>query len=278
MSSRLALHHARSAQSQLLPIHAETCPHYLYLLSSKLAETAPADEKCGHWEGAKHVCAPPLRHSEDDLQCVWDEVSNGTVNVISSDHAATKHRHGDGKQKPLRMAESSGRTPMFNEIPNGLPGLETRLPLLFHAATSSEVDVRRRLSLPKFVALTSTNPAKIYGLDSVKGSIAPGYDADLCIWYPEGDLRGETSITNEKLHHDIDYTPFEGMRVGNWPRWVVLRGEVKWDRDGGGLTGKAGDGLYLKRGKGKLLVGRPSGEVAGMKEGERSLWIDGLDT
>jgi dihydropyrimidinase len=277
MSSRVALHHARKAQSHLLPIHTETCPHYLYLLSSKLAETNSQDEGCGHWEGAKYVCAPPLRHSEDDLQHVWNEVSNGTVNVISSDHAATKYEHADGKQKPVRQAEVSGGTPIFNQIPNGLPGLETRLPLLFHAATSFEVDVRRRLSLPRFVALTSTNPAKIYGLDGLKGSIAPGYDADLCIWYPEGDPRGRTTITNDKLHHDIDYTPFEGMKVGNWPRWVVVRGDVKWDRENGGLKGRPGDGLFLKRGKGKLLVGRTGGEVIGMKDGERDLWMDGLD-
>ena len=281
MSSRLALVHARQAQSQLLPIHAETCPHYLYLLSSKLAETAQ-DQCDGHWEGAKHVCAPPLRHSQDDLQCVWDAVNNGTVNVISSDHAASKYGHEEGKQKPLRTAESvGGTTPTFSQIPNGLPGLETRLPLLFHAATSSSssssaevVDPRRRLTLPTFVALTSTNPAKLYGLDGVKGSIAPGYDADLCIWYPPGDPRGVTTIANDMLHHDIDYTPFEGMRVGNWPRWVVLRGEVKWDRDGGGLVGKPGDGVFLKRGKGKLLVGRAGGEVVGMKGGERGVWMD----
>ena len=274
MSSRVALHHARKAQSHLLPIHAETCPHYLYLLSSKLAEAVPDDQACGHWEGAKHVCAPPLRHSEDDLQFVWDEVNNGTVNVISSDHAANKYRHEDGKQKPLKIAESSGGTPMFNQIPNGLPGLETRLPLLFHSATSPEVNPRRRLTLPRFVALTSTNPAKLYGLDRVKGSIAPGYDADLCIWYPEGDPRGATIISNDKLHHDIDYTPFEGMKVGNWPRWVLLRGEVKWDRGGEGLVGKPGDGVFLKRGIGKFLVGSSGVEVVGMKDGERGLWMD----
>ena len=113
--------------------------------------------------------------------------------MISLDHAASEYEHVGGKQKPVRQAEVSGGTPVFNQIPNGLPGLETRLPLLFHAATSSEVDVRRRLSLPSFVALTSTNPAKIYGLDGLKGSIAPGYDADLCIWYPEGDPRGRTT-------------------------------------------------------------------------------------
>jgi dihydropyrimidinase len=112
-----------------------------------------------------------------------------------------------GDRKPLRQAEASSATPLFNQIPNGLPGLETRLPLLFHSTTSSEVDARRTLSLQKFVALTSTNAAKIYGLDGVKGSIASEYDADLCMWNPEGDSRGLATITNDALHHDIDYTP-----------------------------------------------------------------------
>lgn len=82
---------------------------------------------------------------------------------------------------------------------------------------------------------------------------------------------------NDKLHHDIDYTPFEGMQVENWPRWVVLRGQVKWDRDRGGLVGKGGDGTFLKRGKGKVLVGRAGGKVMGMNGGERGLRLEGLD-
>lgn len=279
MSSRVALNHARKAQKSLLPIHAETCPHYLFLRSTKLAEQNAADQKHGHWEGAKHVCAPPLRHQEGDLQYLWDSINNGTITVISSDHAPSKYYHEDGKQGPLRRAEVNGTTPMFSQIPNGLPGLETRLPLLFHAATrlgvSSTLNPDRTISLPKFVALTSTNPAKLYGLDGVKGSIAPGYDADLCIWYPEGSVKGKTVIKNEMLHHDIDYTPFEGFEVANWPRWVVLRGQVKWNRDGNGITGNPGDGKYLRRGRGKILVGRTGREVDGMKNGERALWMDG---
>ncbi len=270
MSSKVALNHARKAQKALLPIHSETCPHYLFLRSTKLAEQDPHDHECGHWLGAKGVCAPPLRHSEDDLQYIWDSLINGTVTVISSDHAATKYAHSNGKQGPLARAKAAGTTPMFSEIPNGLPGLETRLPLLFHAATSGPG--KRAMSLPKFVALTSTNPAKLYGLDGVKGSVVPGYDADLCIWYPEG--KGETKIENTKLHHDIDYTPFEGFTVSNWPRYVVLRGGVKWDRDNGGLVGKAGDGEYLKRKKGKVLVGRLGTDVEGMKPAERDFWIN----
>ena len=80
-------------------------------------------------------------------------------------------------------------------------------------------------------------------------------------------------ITNDILHHDIDYTPFEGFEVANWPRWTLLRGEVKWDRDGGGIVGKPSDGRFLKRGPGQVLVGRTGQRVVGMREGERHLWM-----
>ena len=128
----------------------------------------------------------------------------------------------------------------------------------------------------------------MYGLSHRKGSIAPGLDADLVIWYPGSHPRAKTVIRNENLHHSIDYTPFEGMTVGNWPRYVILRGSVAWDRDGGGIVGNAGRGQYLKRTKGEVVVGKAEGfgmEVnglggneeqlvpVGMKKGERALWM-----
>jgi len=79
------------------------------------------------------------------------------------------------------------------------------------------------------------------------------------------------------LHHDIDYTPFEGREVKNWPRWTILRGEVVWDRDGVGIAGKKGGGQFLKRGRGQILVGRIGKEAQGMKKGERDLWMDSED-
>ena len=288
MSSPVALSCARKAQSKdLLPVHAETCPHYLYLLSSRItATTHPPDHdhsEADEWAGARHVCAPPLRHHESDLQSVWDAINNGTITVVSSDHAPTRYDDPDGKRKPLVQAQANGKTPTFAQIPNGLPGLETRLPLLFHAATDSTLPAGRRMSLPKFVALTSTNAARLYGLSGRKGSIAPGYDADICIWYPAHHLHTNTKIRNVMLHHSIDYTPFEGFEVSNWPRKVLLRGKVVWDRDleierghGKGLLGDPGDGVFLKRGKGEVLVGRMGGNfeggVHGMREGERSEW------
>ncbi|KIW32649.1 uncharacterized protein PV07_04179 [Cladophialophora immunda] len=308
MSSPVALSHARKAQSkQMLPIHAETCPHYMYLLSDRLAVTRfpvvdEANGVHGHehgdteddeWAGARHVCAPPLRHAEADLQSVWDSVNNGTITVISSDHAPSQYHSPQGKRKPLVEAQKTNSTPTFAQIPNGLPGIETRLPILFSAATDPDPSISpaRRLTLPKFVELTSTNPAKMYGLSGRKGSIAPGYDADLVIWYPPhhpvttaaaAASSEKIEITNEMLHHSIDYTPFEGFRVCNWPRYVLLRGEVKWDRDvevsrgpGAGILGKPTDGTFLRRGKGEVLVGR-SGmgrEPEGMRLGERSAWM-----
>lgn len=301
MSSPVALSHARKAQSkQMLPIHAETCPHYMYLLSERLAATShpfhshdhgttEGEEDEDEWAGARHICAPPLRHSDNDLQCVWDSVNNGTITVISSDHAPTQYNNPLGKRKPLVEAQTKGIRPSFANTPNGLPGIETRLPILFSAATDPHAPGNRRLSLPKFVALTSTNPAKMYGLAGSKGSIAPGYDADIVIWYPPGHASVSSEkklrIANEMLHHSIDYTPFEGFEVNNWPRYVFLRGKLVWNRDleiegvkkgegyGKGVLGTPSDGVFLKRQKGEVLVGRVGIDPLGMRAGERENWM-----
>ena len=258
MSSETALQHVRAAQGRLLPIHAETCPQYLYLLSERLKKTEE-----DHYHGAKCVCSPPLRHEPEDLDTLWQNVANGTITTFSSDHAPSKYYVPGGK----RLGLING-IPKFTRIPNGLPGVETRMPLLFNRA--GKVDEGNRTTMPKFVQITATNPAKLYGLDGVKGSIAPGYDADLVIWSPEKE--NSVTITNSMLHHDIDYTPYEGMKVKSWPRYTILRGKVVWDRDNGGLVGKMGDGKFLKRGKGLILNGRMGNPIKGMIEGEKEYW------
>jgi dihydropyrimidinase len=147
--------------------------------------------------------------------------------------------------------------PSFTKIPNGLPGLETRQPLLFSGVLDG------RLSITKFVELTSSNPAKLYGMGDTKGSVAPGYDADIVIWYPmdgqcaDAEKRMEPfALTNEMLHHDIDYSPFEGYAFKNWPRFTILRGKIVWDRDGDGVLGSIGQGRFLKRGISTLSTPR----------------------
>jgi dihydropyrimidinase len=261
MSSEIAMKHVRKAQTRMLPIHAETCPQYLFLLSERLKGSSQ-----DAFEGAKCVCSPPLRHDPKDLDAMWRGIANGTFTTFSSDHAPSTYDHARGKK--LGMKDGIMR---YRDIPNGVPGVETRLSLLFnHAGTKQD----SRLSIPRFVQLTSLDPAKLYGLEGVKGNIAPGYDADLVIWYPEKELGGEggLEIKQENLHHGVDYTPYEGMTVGNWPRLTLLRGKVVWDRDNGGIKGDVNDGKFLKRGLGKIVVGRIGDGVQGMLEGEQNYW------
>lgn len=262
MSSDTAISHVRDAQTRLLPIHAETCPHYLFLLSSELLPKPHAHDP---FSGAKHVCSPPLRHNPADLEALWRSIANGTFTTWSSDHAPSKYDHPLGKKAGL----SNEGIPRFSKIPNGLPGLETRVPLLF-SQTPACCD-SPRLSLPRFVQLTATNAAKLYGLDGRKGSIAPGYDADLIIWHP--GKTGARKIEQARLHHDIDYTPFEGVEVGNWPRYTIMRGAVVWnDAEGEGVVGQKQFGRFLKRGKGEVVVGKMGNVPRGMGEDEREFW------
>jgi dihydropyrimidinase len=126
----------------------------------------------------------------------------------------------------------------FRHIPNGIPGVETRLPLVFSA---------NKLPLTKFVEVTSTNPAKLYGLYPRKGAIIPGAsDADLVIWYPESK-KPNIVLENSMLHHATDYSPYEGKHIANWPRFTILRGKIVWDRDGEGIVGDKTYGQFLKR-------------------------------
>jgi dihydropyrimidinase len=217
----------RQAQTHGQPIFAETCPQYLFLTRDDL-------DKPG-FEGAKCVCSPPPRDVESQ-NVIWTGLKNGTFAVLSSDHCPFHFEDSEtGKKTAISPEFPEGR---FRYIPNGIPGVETRLPLVFSA---------NRLEPSNFVAVTSTNAAKMYGLYPKKGSIIPGVsDADLVIWYPEHRLPNIT-ITNTALHHDVDYTPYEGKKVNNWPRYTILRGKVIWDRDNGGIVGEKTYGKFIKR-------------------------------
>ncbi|MBR0650821.1 dihydropyrimidinase [Roseomonas terrae] len=194
-----AVEEIRRGQARGLKVFAETCPQYLTL-------TAAALDKPG-FEGAKAICSPALRE-QADIDALWQAIRDGVIGVVSSDHAPTNYGGSAGKQ-------AFGTDASFSKVPNGVPGLETRLPLLF-----SEGVVKGRIDLQQFAAITATNPAKLFGLYPRKGSIAIGMDADIAIWDPKATRR----IANAELHHAVDYTPYEGMEVTGWPVAALVRG------------------------------------------------------
>lgn len=243
VSSPSAAVHIRQAQTVGLPIYAETCPQYLFLTRSDL-------DKPG-FEGAKCVCSPPPREGSEDHEAIWRGLANGTFTILSSDHCPFVYDDGErGKKSVLSEEYPEGR---FRYIPNGCPGVETRLPLVLGEGV-------KRLGLSRLVEVTSTNAAKLYGLYPQKGALLPGLsDADLCIWYAPGKLE-PFGLSNGQLHHHVDYTPYEGREVENWPRWTILRGRVMWARDEGGVVGEKGFGKFIKRGESGLARGEGQGD------------------
>lgn len=233
VSTPAAANHIQEAQNRGLPIYAETCPQYLFLTKADLDRPG--------FEGAKCVCAPPPRESQEECDAIWQGLENGTFTILSSDHCPFRFDDAEtGKKSVISEEYPLGH---FRYIPNGLPGIETRL-----AATLSA----NRLMLTKFVEVTSTNPAKLYGLYPKKGGFVEGEsDADINIWYPPDKMEA-FELKNEMLHHDVDYTPFEGFIMRQWPRYTLLRGKVVWDRDGAGLVGEKGCGKFVKRGPSSL--------------------------
>jgi len=229
VSGREAIEQIRWARGHGLSIFAETCPQYLFLT----AEDLGLDDS---YQGARCVCSPPPRDKANQ-EVIWDGLGDGLFTVFSSDHAPFRYEDPQGK-KP------GGQEVPFRHIPNGIPGLETRLPLLY-----SEGVLGGRITLQKFVELTSTNPAKAYGLHPRKGTIAVGSDADLVVW----DQR-DVTIANGQLHHAVDYTPYEGMALKAWPGLTLSRGEVVWD--GKNFTGAAGRGKFLPCGTPTLMPRR----------------------
>ncbi|KAF5581881.1 dihydropyrimidinase [Fusarium pseudoanthophilum] len=264
MSSEAAVEHVRTAQARLLPVHAETCPHYLFLVSDEIRQCRHGDD----FHGAKFICAPPLRHHASDLEGLWRGLANGAFTVWSSDHAASKYDHALGKKAGIKDG-----VVRFSKVPNGLPGIETRMALLFDQSEGCLSPDKARITLPQFVRLTASNAAKLYGMSDRKGTLMVGYDADVVIWYPRGDARGSVTISQDMLHHGVDYTPFEGIQVRNWPRYTILRGEVVWRHDDGGILGEKGFGQFLHRKKGELVTGKLGQQGRGMLPGERELWL-----
>jgi dihydropyrimidinase len=231
VSGREAIDQIRWAQSRGLKIFAETCPQYLFLSAEDLDQPG--------FEGAKCMCSPPPREKANQPY-VWHGLASDVLNIISSDHAP--YRYEDAQH-----GKKVGLTDGFKKVPNGVPGLEVRMPLLF-----SEGVGKGRIDIHRFVAITATTPARLYGLAPRKGSIAIGADADLVIW----DTQKKVKITQAILHDAMDYTPYEGIEVTGWPAVTLSRGEAVW-RDGKFL-GTPGRGKFLPRALSPLM--KPRGQ------------------
>ena len=216
LSSEAALNQVREARDRGLPIFAETCPQYLLLSIEELARPG--------FEGAKYVFTPPLREKEN-LPKLWDGLAHDHLQVVSTDHCPFCFED----QKVLGKDS-------FAKIPNGGPGVENRLQLLFHHGVNDG-----KISLNRFVEIVSTTPARLFGLYPRKGTIAAGSDADIVIWDPAA----EHTISAKTHHMRVDYSMFEGWKVKGNARTVLSRGEVVVD--GGEYFGRAGRGQFLKR-------------------------------
>ena len=223
VSGREAVERIHWARGRGLPVYAETCPQYLFLSAEDLG-IDPDDPM----HGARCVCSPPPRDKANQ-QFIWNGLSSGLFTIVSSDHAPFNMEGPHGK----RVA---GEEASFDRIPNGIPGVETRLPLLM-----SEGVLGGRIDIHRFVELTSTNPARLYGLYPKKGTIAVGGDADFVVWdrFAEGE---ERTLTNAMLHHAVDYTPYEGMKLRAWPATTVSRGRLVWHE--GRFQAEAGSGQF----------------------------------
>lgn len=223
LSTATGLEHIRRAQRTGERVLTETCPQYLLLNESCYAEP----------DGRKYIMAPPLR-TDADREALWDGLADGSIAVVATDHCS------------FSLAQKREHENIF-QCPGGIPGVETRIPLLF-----SEGVLKGRLTLPRFVDVVSTAPARIMGLSGtgtsqecgtqcLKGRLEPGADADITVLDPSD----ERLIKASTLHQQTDSTPYEGMVVRGWPRHVWLRGEaVLRDRQ---YCGHAGQGRYIMR-------------------------------
>ena len=227
VSNRQSMEEIARAQGRGLKVYGETCPQYLLLTEQDLEGQ--------DMEGAKHVCSPPPRDEASQAAC-WEGLEQGIFAVFSSDHCPFRYEDTAGKLHP-RGRQS------FRFVPNGIPGVETRLPILF-----SEGVKKGRISLERFVELTSTNHAKTYGLYPRKGTIAVGSDADIVLW----DAERRVTISRAVLHDACDYTPYEGREVTGWPVLTMVRGRVVV-RDGK-LMGAKGFGQHLPRERSPFAV------------------------
>lgn len=216
LSAAGALDQVARARAAGQPIFAETCPQYLFLSLDRYKEP--------DFGGAKYVMSPPLRAAGNE-EALWRGLAAGTLQTVASDHCSFN----------LQGQKELGRDD-YTKIPNGAPGVETRVQLLYAGGVNTG-----RISLPRFVDLVSTAPARLFGLYPRKGTIAVGSDADLVIFNPEAPF----TITAAAQQQNVDYNPYEGFQGKGVPEKVLCRGRVV--AEAGRFTGEAGYGRFLPR-------------------------------
>jgi dihydropyrimidinase len=219
LSSAPALAAVRRAQERGVDVMAETCPQYLHLDVGRL--DGP--------DGENLVCTPPLRdpwHSEE----LWEGMARGWIHTVATDHCPfwMHDRHAGVAARPEGWAD-------FTEIPGGLPGIETRMALVWSGVTE------QRITVEDWVRLCAEAPAKTFGLWPTKGSLRPGADADVVVWDPDR----RQSLSAADLHMAVDHSPYEGRVATGWPHVVLSRGRVV-ARDGV-FVGEPAWGRYLER-------------------------------
>lgn len=216
------------ARAKGLPVMGETCPQYLFFSDDLLARP----------DGANWVCSPPLRTPEDQ-RGLWQGLSHDVIQTVGTDHCpffSDGSRPIEYEGKPVAIPGKELGAGDFTKIPNGLPGVGDQLPILWSYGVG-----QGRLTPNQFVALTSTNPAKIFGLYPRKGTLVPGADADIAIWDPEERLT--YGVAHAK--HRTDYNLYEGWELKGFPEKVFLRGQMIVDGDR--WLGKAGMGRFQHR-------------------------------
>jgi dihydropyrimidinase len=225
----------RYARENGIPVMGETCPQYLFFTVDHLRRP----------DGAKWICSPPMRTEKDNL-ALWDGLSEEIIQTIGTDHCpffydGTRPIVYEGKKIVIPGKELGGGD--FTKIPNGLPGVGDRLPVLWTHGVGSG-----RLTPNQFVAMTSTNAAKIFGLYPRKGTLSPGADADLVIWDP--DRRLTYGVAHAR--HRTDYNLYEGWELVGYPEKVILRGRMIVDREE--WLGRPGMGQFLRRSPGVTVL------------------------
>lgn len=223
ITCREALEQLELGRNRGLKVMGETCPQYLFLTVDDLAKP--------NFEGAKYICSPPVRQAEDQ-EALWEALASGLLQSVSTDHAPFFFEGGvDGRPAGKELGKES-----FAQIPNGMPGIEDRLMVLWHHGVSGG-----RFSRSRFVELVSTNSAKMFGLYPQKGEIKVGSDADILVWNPEKE-----HILSASTHHmNTDYNVYEGMKIKGMPEKVFLRGKLIVD--GEQWLQEPGEGKYVHR-------------------------------